>query len=214
MTNTPVLDAMTDADMDKLNASPETLAELEAIPDPIARFATASQIAARVYRRTPEMDELYNRRRIAFGLLHLKYEMSKAEIGRQADVADRRVINRALDKVDERHLPGRAIRKGQRVWLNKSPEEQAAALEEARTVHAEIVKNEAIGTTAREMRRILGLNIQTGVYGARMTPTELAAQAGVSTAAWSQLMNGTANSWNKTVGRERRRNRQSASSDS
>lgn len=199
-------------DLKKLNASPSTREKLEKIADPIQRYKAASKIANDCYKHNPEIVKMRARRRYAFVLLHRDHGMNKALIARTVGAKDRRVVDGAFKGIDLRHVP--------KEWIvtDDTPDEERARikemiLEEAKRLHKECVKREDMGTTAREVRRILIQELtMTTKHGQKYRPTDLAAMGGVTGPLISQNIWGSSNR-TKAEQRARRRAKRGGKKD-
>lgn len=176
------------ADEDNLNADPDVRAELEAIGDPEARFERACELANRNSPHYHEMEALRDIRRKAIGVLHLRFNWKKARIQRELGITDRRVVATALDALDDRLVP--------KNW------KEDTAVRKGREAHEEIVQRDAVGTVAREVRKVLIKELTGGRYGKVWQNADLARIAGLSTAAIAQIRTDKVNP-PKSVIRER-----------
>lgn len=184
-----------------LNSDPATRAKLEAVADPMARFKQAATVAAEGYTNSKGMDSIRHQRRMAFGVLHIKYNVSKAEIMRLVKTTNRHILNDALDKVNDIDLPGARWVQADDGWVvefEEMSEEDAAeerALYEtvAKLTHAELGRRDKAARTAREMMRVLMHEFETGVHGYIIIPARLAEMSGLSDARITQIRTGTTN---------------------
>lgn len=159
-------------DEEKLNAHPATRKRLEAISDPLERLVKASEIAHQCGRKHENMMALRTQRRVPVVALGRYHGWNKAEIARRIKAKDRRVVDFAFGLVDLRDIP--------QEWkttdgMSKGARETAErlAFDEAKRIHAAYLRREAMGTTAREMRRVLVCDLTSGRYGKKYRPVDL-----------------------------------------
>jgi hypothetical protein len=176
----------------KLDTHPELRARLEGIQDPLKRYAEASKVANKGYLQSQEMVQIRIDRRKAIVALGRHHGWGKAEIARHIGARDRRVVDACFKLPDLRDIKAE--------WIfdeNSTPEERKLAEERAakaaKELHAEYTERATQGVTAREMRRILILELTTGKYGKLYQNNELAEKGDTSPALIAQNRTGSSN---------------------
>lgn len=198
MTNEPVL--AEPPDEQKLSAHLPTRRRLEAIGPPLDRFVKASEIANLCYRKNETMTALRQRRRLAVVALARFHGWNKAEIARHigGEKQDRRVVDFAFGNKTTK-TPAPDLRDIPAEW-----NDETLAANEAKRTHAAYLRREAMGTTAREMRRVLIWELTNGLHGRRYRNAELAGLIGNTPALVAQNRTGSSNR-TKQANREAKR---------
>lgn len=199
----------------KLDAHPATRVRLEKIQDPLERFIEASRIADQGYWQTEAMADLRQRRRVAVVALFRYHDYNKAEIARQIKAKDRRVVDFSFSLVDLRHIEEfRSRFRDEETGVIDEERALRGTLSEAKRVHSTYMRRESMGTTAREVRRILIWELtETEQHGRKYKPAHLAELAGRTTALIAQNRTGSSNRTkpaSRAAARQQRKERETA----